>query len=168
MIPRGPKGQNRTELISSADFRPGQRSGEARGRNGQNPIGLSFGPPVLAGPTPSGNHGFSPGDLEDETALHSVLPSSPPAKPSGPPLEAVPEGGRNKPHEGAASVRRTPERPSSRFLSLDEAALFDERAAIREYDGGLSRAAAERLAWLDVLAVRQLAAHASEILAVAS
>ena len=59
-------------------------------------------------------------------------------------------------------------RPASRFLNLDEAALFDERAAIREHDGGISRAAAERLAWLDVLAARQLAAHASEILAKAS
>ena len=78
------------------------------------------------------------------------------------------EGGRNKPPVGAASVLRTPERPSSRFLSLDEAALFDERAAIREYDGGISRAAAERLAWLDVLAARQLVAHATEFLAKAS
>ncbi len=59
-------------------------------------------------------------------------------------------------------------RQSSRFLTLDEAALFDERAAIREYDGGVTRAAAERLAWLDVLAARQLAAHASEFLAQAS
>jgi hypothetical protein len=59
-------------------------------------------------------------------------------------------------------------RPSSRFLTLDEAALFDERAAIREHDGGITRAAAERLAWLDVLAVRQLVAHGAEILAKAS
>ncbi|HMO94406.1 MAG TPA: hypothetical protein PKD64_19645 [Pirellulaceae bacterium] len=29
--------------------------------------------------------------------------------------------------------------------------LIEERAAIREYDGGLSRADAERLAWVDVL-----------------
>lgn len=28
--------------------------------------------------------------------------------------------------------------------------LFEERAAIMEYDGGLPRAEAERLAWLDV------------------
>jgi hypothetical protein len=41
---------------------------------------------------------------------------------------------------------------------LAEAELFNERAAVREYLGGVSRAAAERLAWLDVLAERQLAA----------
>lgn len=57
-----------------------------------------------------------------------------------------------------------PGRPSTRFRSLDEAALFDERAAIREYDGGLPRAAAERLAWLDVLMARQIAAGALEAL----
>jgi len=28
--------------------------------------------------------------------------------------------------------------------------VFEERAAIIEFDGGLSRAEAERLAWLDV------------------
>lgn len=28
--------------------------------------------------------------------------------------------------------------------------LFEERAGIREYDGGLPRAEAERLAWIDV------------------
>jgi hypothetical protein len=33
--------------------------------------------------------------------------------------------------------------------------LFEERAAIREYDGGLPRDAAERLAALDVLADRR-------------
>lgn len=61
-----------------------------------------------------------------------------------------------------------PGRPSTRFLSLDEAAYFDERAAIREYDGGLPRAAAERLAWLDVLAARQIAAGALNSLREAS
>lgn len=59
-------------------------------------------------------------------------------------------------------------RPSARFLSLDEAALFDERAAIREHLGGLSRAAAERLAWLDVLMARQVAAGALDALKEAS
>lgn len=51
-------------------------------------------------------------------------------------------------------------RPATRFRDLDEAALFDERAAIREHEGGLPRASAERLAWLDVLAARQIAAGA--------
>ena len=43
---------------------------------------------------------------------------------------------------------------SSVFADADEAAAFCERAAIREYDGGLPRAAAERLAWLDVISAR--------------
>lgn len=62
----------------------------------------------------------------------------------------------------------SPGRPSTRFLDLDEAAYFDERAAIREYDGGLPRAAAERLAWLDVLAARQVASGALNSLREAS
>ncbi len=61
-----------------------------------------------------------------------------------------------------------PGRPSTRFLNLDEAAYFDERAAIREYDGGLPRAAAERLAWLDVLAARQITVGALNSLKEAS
>jgi hypothetical protein len=44
-------------------------------------------------------------------------------------------------------------RPSFAFADADQQALFEERAAIREYDGGLTRDAAERLAYLDVLAV---------------
>lgn len=56
-----------------------------------------------------------------------------------------------------AHAREAAARPSARFRNLDEAALFDERAAIREHDGGLGREAAERLAWLDVLAARQVA-----------
>jgi hypothetical protein len=57
------------------------------------------------------------------------------------------------------------DRPSARFRDLDEAALFDERAAIRQHDSGLGRDAAERLAWLDVLAARQVAAGALAALA---
>lgn len=168
MTQGGPKGPNRTELISSSPFSPGQHGGLGGGRKGQNPIGLSFCPPVLQGPTPSGNPGLSRDASEDRPPSGSVLSSCPRPIPSGSLSEGATEGGRNKPPEGAASVLRTPERPSSRFLSLDEAALFDERAAIREYDGGISRAAAERLAWLDVLAARQLVAHATEFLAKAS
>lgn len=40
------------------------------------------------------------------------------------------------------------------FASEEEAADFEERAAIREYEGGLSRAAAERLAWIDIQDMR--------------
>lgn len=40
------------------------------------------------------------------------------------------------------------------FGGDDERALFDERAAIREFDGGLPRTAAERLASLDILRAR--------------
>lgn len=56
-----------------------------------------------------------------------------------------------------APAREPSARPSARFRDLGEAALFDERAAIREHDGGLGREAAERLAWLDVLTARQVA-----------
>jgi hypothetical protein len=42
---------------------------------------------------------------------------------------------------------------------LDVLELFLERAAIREYDGGLSRAEAERLAVEDV---REMASHQPE------
>lgn len=161
----GPKGPNRTEYTSSSDLDPGNHDGGLGGRKGQNPIGLSFCPPVLQGLAPSGNGPFEGGPVEDQSPSGFVLSYSTPLRPD---LAGDAIGGRNKPPEGAASVLRTPERPSSRFLSLDEAALFDERAAIREHDGGIPRAAAERLAWLDVLAARQLAAHASEILARAS
>lgn len=47
------------------------------------------------------------------------------------------------------------------FESEDEAAFFEERAAIREYGGaGVSRVAAERLAMMDVLNARRLVAGA--------
>lgn len=41
-----------------------------------------------------------------------------------------------------------------RFADEEEAAWFEERAAIREFDGGLSRDAAERLAWFDLTQAR--------------
>ena len=63
------------------------------------------------------------------------------------PLRGVP----NVPEPSALPV---PMGVSIVFATDDEAALFDGRAAIREYDGGLPRAAAERLAWLDVIAAR--------------
>jgi len=40
---------------------------------------------------------------------------------------------------------------------LDLVQHFEERAAIREFDGGLSRAEAEQLAWEDVLAAARWA-----------
>lgn len=40
--------------------------------------------------------------------------------------------------------------PSDRFPSRDIRARFEERAAIAEYDGGLTREAAEALAWEEV------------------
>lgn len=77
---------------------------------------------------------------------------------------ASPKGGRDKPPQGAGpvplsptlspKVERAPQRPASAFLNLDEAALFDERAAIREHDAGMARQVAERLAWGDVIAAR--------------
>jgi hypothetical protein len=60
--------------------------------------------------------------------------------------------GRNGRHPIGASF------PSSVLLCFRdeaEADLFEERAAIREFDAGLPRDAAERLAWADVLQGRQ-------------
>ena len=39
-------------------------------------------------------------------------------------------------------------------LSADEREAFEERAAIMQYDGGMSRGAAEAAAFRDVLAMR--------------
>lgn len=52
--------------------------------------------------------------------------------------------GRDKPSKGAV--------PADARQGLTESQLleFEERAAVREFDGGLSRAAAERLALLDL------------------
>ena len=168
MTQGGPKGPNRTELLSSSDFNPGQHGGHGGGRKGRNPLGSSIPSSCPPRPIPSGNLGFPSSEVADAATPGFAIRSSISPAPSGSLSEGATEGGRNKPPKGVASVLLTPERPSSRFLSLDEAALFDERAAIREYDGGISRAAAERLAWLDVLAARQLVAHATEILAKAS
>jgi hypothetical protein len=55
----------------------------------------------------------------------------------------------------AVSAGPTP----SAFFSEAEAGDYQERAAIREFDGGLSRAAAERLAWLDTLTARAALRH---------
>lgn len=43
----------------------------------------------------------------------------------------------------------------------DETGEYEERAAIREFDGGLPRVVAERLAWADVLSARRLAGNQS-------
>lgn len=55
---------------------------------------------------------------------------------------------------GAGEVRKSP-----LFRSDDEALAFEERAAIREFDAGVPRAVAERLAWADVLSARVLNQH---------
>jgi hypothetical protein len=81
-----------------------------------------------------------------------------------PQLSSLPELGtklrtdRTKPFRVVRSVRSSPGPGSSRFRDDAEAEFYQERAAVREYLGGVPRAAAERLAWLDVLAARQLAA----------
>lgn len=89
----------------------------------------------------------------------------------GLPAQGIPtpvgQGGRvgsPPPLGGGPAIPPLPAAPrqQSRFRDLEEADLFNERAAIREFDGGLPRAAAERLAWLDVLAARQLAAGVLE------
>lgn len=72
-----------------------------------------------------------------------------------------------KGHTPFRGVPNVPEPPSASptasfgyaFVSDAEAADFEERAAIREFVGGLTRAAAERLAWLDVLSARASSAQ---------
>jgi hypothetical protein len=48
------------------------------------------------------------------------------------------------------------------FETADEKAQFHERAAIREFDGGLPRAAAERLALLEIIDERRRRADRSK------
>jgi len=70
--------------------------------------------------------------------------------------------GRDRPPIGA-SHRPTPARPlvsdpeqRPTWETDQDAFDFEERAAIREYEGGLSRPAAERLARLDLIDQRRL------------
>ncbi len=52
------------------------------------------------------------------------------------------------------------------YADDDERMVWEERAAIREFDGGLDRQAAERLAWLDIMSARwmvQGARHRSQV-----
>jgi hypothetical protein len=67
-------------------------------------------------------------------------------------IEGAETGHRDTPPKGCPSV---PASPTPTGFSEEEWVLFEERAAIREYDGGVPRAAAERLAWMDVLRARQ-------------
>lgn len=41
-------------------------------------------------------------------------------------------------------------------MTDDERELFEERAAIREFDGGMTREVAERLAAVDVVKMKRL------------
>ena len=58
---------------------------------------------------------------------------------------------QHKQNKGSPIVetRKTPETPIYRLLTEDERYVFEERAAIMEFDGGLSREEAERLTWLN-------------------
>lgn len=61
-----------------------------------------------------------------------------------------------------AAVRQShsvpPSSASFSFRDEDERAAFEERAAIREFDAGLPRVAAERLAWGELLTTRSAGA----------
>jgi len=161
---KGPKG---TELdLSPQTHSPGMGTGcdatggakgaELGGQKGQHPKGCPFVPPS---PAPVSLGAGAPG-----AAKGGADPDNSPSSLSSSRGGAVGRGTET----GGTKPVLSPGRPSTRFLSLDEAAYFDERAAIREYDGGLPRAAAERLAWLDVLAARQIAAGALNSLREAS
>ena len=153
----GPKGPNRTELFSSPLQTAAMNGGQGGGRKGQNPIGLSSRPPVPLGAfhaVDADSAGPSPERLPDNRQTATLDPNA--SRPSDFSNHGAAVGGRDKPTKGVGPVLRTLGLAASptNFLSDDEAAAFCERAAIREYDGGLPRAAAERLAWLDVIAAR--------------
>ena len=153
----GPKGPNRTELISSPLQTAAMNGGQGGGRKGQNPIGLSSRPPVLLGAFHAVDaYCCGPATLGAPDNLQTSPPKPTSSRPSGFADHGAAIGGRDKPLKGAGPVLRPLGLAASptNFLSDDEAAAFCERAAIREYDGGLPRAAAERLAWLDVIAAR--------------
>ena len=97
---------------------------------------------------------MTPADELDECGPNSFRPqtSSPPERSCGQRTNWT------TPFRGVQLVRSSPGPGSSRFRDAAEAEFYQERAAVREYLGGVPRAAAERLAWLDVLAARQLAA----------
>lgn len=155
MTPGGQKGRKGTELdLSPQIHSPGMGTGcdatsgakgtELGGRKGQHPKGCPFVPPSPA-PVPLGAGGPVAADGGSAPVTNPSRYSTSRGGAVGPGTEV-----------GGTKPVLSPGRPSTRFLNLDEAAYFDERAAIREYDGGLPRAAAERLAWLDVLAARQI------------
>lgn len=163
----GRKGQKGTELVLSpqtqgpgvgtgCDAAGGAKGTDLGGQKGQHPKGCPFVPPSPA-PVPLG--AGQPEAAEAGKIRETYLSRS--SSSHGAAVGRGTETGGTKPV-------LSPGRPSSRFLDLDEAAYFDERAAIREHDGGLPRAAAERLAWLDVLAARQVAAGALNSLREAS
>lgn len=63
------------------------------------------------------------------------------------------EVSERKPSIGAGSTPATPATPKdtcNRAEHLDTREAFEERAAIREFDGGQTRAEAERVAWCEV------------------
>lgn len=163
----GRKGQKGTKLNLSpqtqapgvgtgCDAAGGAKGTDLGGQKGQHPKGCPL-VPLSPAPVPLG--AGHPDAAEAET-LQTINPS----RFSSSHGAAVGRGTET----GGTKPVLSPGRPSTRFLSLDEAAYFDERAAIREYDGGLPRAAAERLAWLDVLSARQIAAGALNALREAS
>jgi hypothetical protein len=146
----GQGGQWGTELVSSP--------------NASEVLGGEFGGPDRTKPY----RVVRPSPTSPASSDHSRSPSRPaatgeraggtaslvPQMPSRPFSSASRQGGRDKPVKGAGPVplspTLSPNLATSPFRDEDEAALFCERAGIREFDGGLSRPAAERLAWLDL------------------
>lgn len=104
---------------------------------------------------------MTPADELDECGPKSFRPEPS----SSPELSCGQRTNWTKPFRVVQLVRNSPGPGSSRFRDAAEAEFYQERAAVREYLGGMPRAAAERLAWLDVLAARQLAAGALDALA---
>lgn len=163
MIRGGQKGRNGTELISSP-----KSSGASEGRFGgpdrTTPYrGVRLSP---TSPTPSADRSTFPSRTSEPFSGKEKGDSVPQALRD--PLAAAPQsGGRDGPGRGTSPVPLSPNLspkssatgfrpPGGFFRDEDETAFFEERAAIREFDGGLPRAAAERLALADVMAARRL------------
>jgi len=72
-------------------------------------------------------------------------------------FEGTEDGDIGTPPLRGVPVSPCPQKPQS-WETDQEAFDFEERAAIREYDGGLPRAAAERLASMDLINHRRRAA----------
>lgn len=82
-------------------------------------------------------------------AVPPAVPPVPPAQTGGGTASIAPKPAENR--HSLVAVPPVPPVPPENSVSVQELqAEYEERAAIMEFDGGLSRAEAERLAWAEV------------------